>query len=402
MRASARQSILLWNRGLGVPIEEIIERSNKQAFNKACDWLRERLYPDAADETETNEPRFKLIPFRELVPGKERNYSVKGLIPRVGLTVVWGPPKCFKSFWTMDVVMHVALGREYRGRRVQQGSVVYCAFEGASGFGDRAAGFRKAYKIPAEQDVPFYLSPLRMNLVRDHEALIEFIKLQIADPVIVVLDTLNRSLEGSESSDEDMGAYLNAADAIRETFNCMVIIVHHCGIDGTRPRGHTSLSGAVDAQLKVVRDGEENSASVTVEWMKDGPEGDVIESEFERVAVGVDEDGDEKATLVVKPSKTTITKIEFKLDGQSATAYRLLKEAIADEGEIKTGPGFPNCPVVSIETWRRYCYAGGITDAKGKDAKKKALVRARKSLQFTHRLIRVWEDWVWCTETFAG
>jgi RecA-family ATPase len=69
-----------------------------------------------------------------------------------------------------------------------------------------------------------------------------------------VLDTLNRSLGGSESSDEDMSAYVvRASDAIRDEFDCVVPIVHHCGIDGTRPRGHTSLTGAADAQVAVKR-----------------------------------------------------------------------------------------------------------------------------------------------------
>ena len=71
----------------------------------------------------------------------------------------------------------------------------------------------------------------------------------------VFIDTLNRTLAGSESSDEDMTAYVGAADAIREASGCAVVIVHHCGVDGTRPRGDTSLTGACDAQLAVKRDG---------------------------------------------------------------------------------------------------------------------------------------------------
>ena len=62
------------------------------------------------------------------------NYLVKGIIPRDGITVVWGPPKCGKSFWTFDLVMHIVLGRAYRGHRVQQGAVVYLALEGGHGF----------------------------------------------------------------------------------------------------------------------------------------------------------------------------------------------------------------------------------------------------------------------------
>src|SRR6187455_2945204 len=57
-----------------------------------------------------NEPRIKLVPFDKVTLGTERRYLVKGLIPYPGLSVVWGPPKSGKSFWTFDLVMHVALG----------------------------------------------------------------------------------------------------------------------------------------------------------------------------------------------------------------------------------------------------------------------------------------------------
>src|SRR5262245_38655692 len=53
--------------------------------------------------------RIKLIPFDEIKLGTEPRYLVKGIIPREGLVVVWGPPKCGKSFWTFDVAMHVSL-----------------------------------------------------------------------------------------------------------------------------------------------------------------------------------------------------------------------------------------------------------------------------------------------------
>ena len=113
----------------------------------------------------------------------------------------------------------------------------------------------------------------------------------------MVLDTLNRSLPGSESSDQDMAAYIRAADAVRETFNCAVIIVHHCGIDTSRPRGHTSLTGAVDAQLAVKRDAGDH-ITLEVEWMKDGPE----VSRLDAVEVGTDEDGHPITSCVVVPT----------------------------------------------------------------------------------------------------
>jgi AAA domain len=241
-----------------------------------------------------------LVPFADITLSRARRDLVKGLIPRVGMTVVWGPPKCGKSFWAFDLMMHVALGWKYRGRRVNQGAVVYCAFEGQTGIEQRVEAFRMTYLDGHAVAVPFYLEPVTLDLVRDHGALITAIRQSLGDvmPVAVTLDTLNRSLAGSESSDQDMSAYVRAADAIREAFQCAVIIVHHCGHDGVRPRGHSSLAGALDAQLAVKRDGA-NNILVEVELMKDGAQGDIIASKLEVVTVGTDEDGDAITSCVV-------------------------------------------------------------------------------------------------------
>jgi len=246
-------------------------------------------------------PRIRLIPFDQIKLGTTRRDLVRGVIPRVGLTIVWGPPKSGKSFWTFDVAMHVALGRNYRDRRVHAGAVVYCAFEGQSGLETRVEAFRQRFLAEEFEPVPFYLEPVTLDLVGDQAELVAVIRRQLAEaPVAVVLDTLNRSLRGSESSDEDMTAYIRAADAIREAFECAVIVVHHCGIDGSRPRGHTALTGAADAQIAVKRDAADNIA-VTVELAKDGPQGDVILSRLEVVEVGLDDDGETISSCVVVP-----------------------------------------------------------------------------------------------------
>ena len=250
----------------------------------------------------------KLVPFEEINLGTERPYLVKGLIPRTGLTVIWGPPKSGKSFWTFDLSMHVALGWDYRGLRVQQGAVVYCAFEGQGGIKKRVEAFRLRHLAEDARRAPFYLQPGILDLMKDYRELIGAISLALGDtkPTAVVLDTLNRSLRGSENSDEDMSAYIGAADALREAFDCAVLIVHHCGVNDSRPRGHTSLTGAVDAQLAVKRDASGNII-VTVEWMKDGEsEGDTIASRLEVVEVGTDEDGEAITSCIVVPAEVPI------------------------------------------------------------------------------------------------
>ena len=147
---------------------------------------------------EPSPPRFSLVPFNEAKISDGPRYLVKGLIPHTGLVVIWGPPKCGKSFWTFDLAMHVALGWEYRGRRVYQGVVAFVACEGAEGFKARIEAFRQA-RLAEDADtinVPFFLIPCRLNLIAEHQTLIDDIRHQLGDtvPAVVVIDTLNRSI----------------------------------------------------------------------------------------------------------------------------------------------------------------------------------------------------------------
>jgi AAA domain len=251
---------------------------------------------------EPSPARFQLVPFDGIQLDSTPPYLVKGLIPRTGLTVIWGPPKCGKSFWTFDLAMHIALGWEYRGRRVMQGAVVYCALEGAHGFRARVEAFRQAKITDGAANVPFFLISRPMTLAADHGFLIVAIRatLGATAPAAVVINTLNRSISGSESDDRDMAAYIQAADAVRDAFDCAVIVVHHCGHEGSRPRGHSSLLGAVDALISVKRDAANNIA-VTVEFMKDGAASDEIVSRLEPIEVGVDTDGELITSCVVAP-----------------------------------------------------------------------------------------------------
>ncbi len=347
--------------------------------------------------------RIKLVPFDAIALNTCRPYLARRLIPRNGLTVIWGPPKSGKSFWTFDLAMHVALGWDYHGKRVQQGPVVYCSFEGQSGINGRVEAFRLRHLAENAEGVPFYLQPLILNLVQDCNELVTAMRATLDEtkPAAVVLDTLNRSLRGSENSDQDMSAYVRAADTIREAFDCAVIIVHHCGVAGDRPRGHTSLTGAVDAQLAVKRDAE-NNIIVTVEWMKDGEsEGDTITSRLEQIEVGIDEDGEAIKSCVVVPTEVTAAAGRQKrATGAAKVALDLLMRAIGDAGEAPPAsnhiPQSGTIRVVPLSLWRRYCYEGSITDRDNPEAQRKAFNRASQKLQELG-LIGVWGDLVWPT-----
>jgi hypothetical protein len=187
-------------------------------------------------------------------------YLVKGVIPNVGMVVVWGPPKCGKSFFVFDLVAHVAGGWGYRGRRVKQCPVVYFALEGQEGFMGRIEAFRLEH---GAADIPFYLSSDRIVLPQDGAAVVKSIREEFPDvrPGIVVLDTLNRSIVGSENDPADMGSYVRAADMIREAFRGYITAWFRTVMVWTPFAGHAGLAGAF-WRLPGVRESRTGKAAV--------------------------------------------------------------------------------------------------------------------------------------------
>ena len=326
-------------RGQGVPEPQLVYDRTQQLWH----------YPEPPQSTAQEEPprkgangngstatpRFRLVPFGMLRPGKEPGYLVDELIPLRGIVLIWGKRKCLKSFWTYDLGFHIARCPEYRERNILSGAVVYCAFEGAHGYKKRAEALRRYHKIPDDADVPLYLIPGRANMIKEYPLLIAAVREQLLGeiPRMVVLDTLNKSLVGSENKDVDMGAYIVAAEALRDAFDCVVVIIHHCGYDETHPRGHSSLTGAVDAEFEVVREG----MLVTVKnvTMRDGPEGFEIRSAAEVVEVGEDATGKTLTSLVIAPTDAPATPAKKK-GGRVSVGVPIfiaaLRAALAERG----------------------------------------------------------------------
>jgi hypothetical protein len=263
-------------------------------------------------------------------------------------------------------------GRDYRGRKVKQCGVAYCAPEGQVGVQARVEAFRQVH---GASDIPLRVSGDRLLLPSDAANIIKSIRDQFETPPgIVVLDTLNRSLEGSENDPADMGKYVQAADAIREAIGCVVIIIHHCGVEGTRPRGHTSLTGAADAQIAVRRDDRE-SIVAKVEWMKDGAKGDEIVSRLEVRNVGTDEDGAEITSCVVREATAT-TATDKPRDPKLTPNQRTMFKILSDAG--RSG--------LLTEEWNELARKAGIGVKRRAD-----LTEAQLGLK-NKRLVRVFND----------
>ncbi len=294
----------------------------------------------------------------------------------------------------MDIAVHVARGIDYRGRRVQQAPVVYVSLEGHAGLPARAAALRKHYGVG---EVPLFFVVERLDLVRDVDQLIADIAPQ--KPGLVMIDTLNRSLTGSESKDEHMGQYIAACGKIIERLQCFLVIAHHSGVDASRPRGHTSLGGAVDAQIAVTRD-QANNIIAEIQWLKDGSgEGDKIISRLKVIEVGTDEDGDPITSCVVVEGDAlaAAARPERKLSDRQKLALDALSEATLTHG--LEPPATFELPVsikkiCPVNSWRDEIYARGVIDGDGAANPRQDFRRLQNQLQ-VRALIGVRDLFVW-------
>jgi AAA domain/RepB DNA-primase from phage plasmid len=319
------------------------------------------------------------------------DYSIKGIFPRTGLAVVWGPPKSGKSFWTYDACMHICTGRNYRGRNVRKGTVVYCALEGGSGFAKRVEAWRRRHRSP--KGVPFYLLDVPIDLVADHNTLVDTIRQQVeSEPAVIVIDTLNRAMFGNENDSKDMGQFIRPADAVRTAFHCLMIVVHHCGVSGNRPRGHTSLAGADDAQIVVTRD-KSGNVIAKVEFMKDAEGGAEIVSKLETVDLGTDAEGESLSSCVIVPAVAEAA--EAKLPKGTDLALEVLRKLLASSIDSIAAPKEADLPagtrVCRQAKWREHYYDASPAEDQG--AKQKAFRRAHDAL-IKAKLIDFWRDYV--------
>jgi hypothetical protein len=182
-----------------------------------------------------------------------------------------------------------------------------------------------------------------------------------------------------------MAAYIRAAEAVRDAFDCVVIIVHHCGWDETRMRGHSSLRGAVDAELAVSR--ENDVVTLTVETMRDGPDEVEIVSKSIVMDVGYDAGGRPLTSLALEPWELDGGAAPGKAGSRWPKSLKVFHEAIVEATtsaaiDLKIENG-PTVRAVDLEDVRKAFYtlyvAVSVTDTTPEyrqDAKRKAFTRA--------------------------
>ncbi|WP_400769350.1 AAA family ATPase [Methylosinus sporium] len=331
-------------------------------------------------------PKFMLEPFETIRFESDGEWLVKRMLPRQGVGAFYGASQSFKSFVVSDLAWHVALGWEWAGRRVTQTPAVYIAAEGAAGLRKRKIGFERSREnLPAA--VPFYLIPAAPNLGTeqgDLPALIAAIEVAGVAPGLIVVDTLAQTLGAGDENGGGMITFVANATALANHFRAFVLIVHHVGLgDDKRMRGHSSLIGAIDAQILCERREGDLSTTLTLQKLKDEESRVRLAVRLSRVVIGRDEDGEDVSTLIVDGIEETDDDPKTIAPKSIPASQRLFMEVVAqaiDEAgkRIRPSSEWPIVSAVSEEIVRERYYERIAETPQPDDTPEKLAERQRK------------------------
>ena len=285
---------------VGATVSRITIPSGKPDKWDAADAVAEGEDIPAIIGLATSAPRrFKLLTVSDLESLEPLDWMVEGALPTGGFLGLYGPSGGLKSFVALDISLHVATGRDWHGRAVKRGPVVYVAGEGRRGLAKRVLGWRARYEVNPD-DFRLVAYPVAVTTEEINDLI-----LSIGDmpekPRLIVLDTLARTFgAGDENSQQDMSAYVRACDRLAEVTGAAVMVVHHTGKDENRGlRGSNALLGALDTNIFVKRSGRK------VELINEAPHGKQKDAdEFETVHLvatpfAFDHKGEREGTLIL-------------------------------------------------------------------------------------------------------
>ncbi len=205
-----------------------------------------RAVEQSAEKTEAK--RFPAHNLTEILARPRLEYLIQDILLERGTGVISADYGAFKSFNALDMGLCVALGKDWHGRKVKRGCVVYVMPEGAYTTADRLKAWMIRYGL-AEPPESFYIieKPTRLSEEAVCAALIA--ELRELNPALVIADTVAKCNVGRDENDSGaMGLFTDGMERISRELETFVLGIHHNNRNG-QFRGSNSLPANVDAHI---------------------------------------------------------------------------------------------------------------------------------------------------------
>jgi len=231
-------------------------------------------------------------------------WLVKGWVQRDSLMMVHGPSGCGKTFIVLDWCMRIATDYDdWFGHKVRNGVVVYLAGEGHHGLRARVAAWQTQY---GKKQTKMWLSSSGCDFNSDegYQLIVSEIEKKGIKPLLIVVDTLHRFMDGNENDSKDVRGMLSYCARLQQRFNASVLLVHHTGVSAEaqdRARGSSAWRAALDIEVSISPAKEETPIKISQRKSKDAELARPINVMLSKVEIPgwIDEDGEAVTSAVV-------------------------------------------------------------------------------------------------------
>jgi hypothetical protein len=322
--------------------------------------------------------RLQLFTPADCMNAPSRGYVIKRLIAPCDVACIFGAPGGGKSTIAPYLGYQVANGAEAFGLRTKRGTVLYVAAEDAHGMKTRVKALREQLG-----DAPsFYVVDGLTDLLEDDSAdLAALREIEVEKrPALIFIDTLAMSFRDLEEND---AASMNRVVAISRSLTChgaAVVLIHHgTKAEGSTPRGHSVLNGALDVALQLLPPDNDGIIRGRLSKNRNGPCDLDIAFRVASEELGSDEDGDPITAAIVDELPAGTVPRGKPLPIAQREALAILTE-LECEGEV------------TEEAWRDSCIESRlVSQSEDRDNRKRAFNRARTGL-FRAGLISISDD----------
>lgn len=351
---------------------------SKEVYNPK-QHVSEVIDKETGEITEAKKQKFFYINAPDVVFNPDTQDFVQGTLTKGAMSVVYGESNCGKTFFMSDLAFHIVQGKEWNGKRVEKGNVLYICMEGAFGLKNRIVAYRKH---TGQTLNGFLMMPCSVDFTAENDndineliSLLENAKGQLGDISLIVIDTLARAVAGGdENSGQDMGMLVRKSDIIRAYTGAHVCFIHHSGKDKARgARGHSSLRAAVDTEIEISRSEGSDYSSAKVAKQRDMERGEDLYFKLKTIDLGKNRHGESVTSCVVEPydlQNDLKERIHKKIkSGKTKVAFDALIECIGDKGMVKNSPDLPKTKIVLENQFIEYLTKRGVLSDNPKSAK---------------------------------